>query len=143
MPVTWWLLAALFGVVVWWAFVLAAPPLVAFGAGLGSFGLAAFALWRWGSARIRVADGRLHAGRAVIPLGLCATVTALDADSTRMLAGPRADARAYLLLRPYVRTGVRIDLADPRDPTPYWLLSTRRPGALARAVRAGTLRASQ
>jgi hypothetical protein len=139
----WWLLAALLGVAVWWAFVLATPPLVAVGAGVGSFALAALGLWRWGSVRIRVADDRLRAGRAVIPLRLCGTVTPLDADSTRALAGPRADARAYLLLRPYVRTGVRIDLADPRDPTPYWLISTRRPDELADAVRAGTLRASQ
>ena len=143
MPVTWWLLAALLGVAVWWALVRATPTFVAVGAGLGSFALSALGLWRWGSARIRVADGRLHAGRAVIDLALCGTVTPLDADDTRALAGPRADARAYLLLRPYVRTGVRVDLADPRDPTPYWLLSTRQPGELAGAIRTGTLRASQ
>jgi hypothetical protein len=29
---------------------------------------------------------------------------------------------------------VRVDLEDPLDPTPYWLLSTRRPQELAAAL---------
>jgi len=142
-PVTWWLLAVVFAVAVWWALVLATPLVVAFGAGLGAFGVAALGLWYWGSARIRVIDEHLHAGRAVIALHLCGAATALDPDGTRALAGPQADARAYLLLRPYVHTAVRVDVADPRDPTPYWLVSSRRPVELARAVRAGSLPPSQ
>ena len=143
MPVTWWLLAVLLAVAVWWALVLATPFAVAVGAALATFAVAALGLWHWGSPRLRVADGRLHAGRAVIPLDLCGAATGLDAESTRALGGRDADARAYLLLRPYIRTAVRVDLADPRDPTPYWLLSSRRPDELARAVRAGSLRPSQ
>jgi hypothetical protein len=42
-----------------------------------------------------------------------------------------ADARAYLLLRPYLKRAVRIEITDPADPAPYWLLSTRRPDQLA------------
>ena len=49
-----------------------------------------------------------------------------------------ADARAFLLLRPYVKTAVRVDLEDPADPTPYWLLSSRRPEALAAALAGAT-----
>jgi hypothetical protein len=29
---------------------------------------------------------------------------------------------------------VRVELTDPEDPTPYWLVSSRRPDALARAL---------
>jgi hypothetical protein len=50
------------------------------------------------------------------------------------MAGRDADARAYLLLRPYVRRAVRIEITDPRDTTPYWLLSTRHPERLAAAL---------
>ena len=53
----------------------------------------------------------------------------------RQAHGPRLDARAYLCLRGWIPTGVRIALADPQDPTPYWLLSTRRPEALAAALQ--------
>ena len=143
MPVTWWLLAALLAIAVWWALVLVTPFALAVGTALATFAVAALCLRRWGSPRIRVAEGRLHAGRAMIPLDLCGAVTALDAESTRALGGRDADARAYLLLRPYIRTAVRVDVADPRDPTPYWLLSSRRPDELAGAVRAGSLRPSQ
>ena len=38
------------------------------------------------------------------------------------------------MLRPWVSTTVELTLADPADPVPYWLVSTRRPGALATAL---------
>ena len=42
------------------------------------------------------------------------------------------------MLRPYVKTAVRVELTDPADPTPYWLLSSRHPQALASALDAAT-----
>ena len=59
---------------------------------------------------------------------------------THRLAGRDADARAYLLLRPYLRRAVRIAIDDPADPTPYWLVSTRRPTRLAAALTDATAR---
>ena len=53
--------------------------------------------------------------------------TALDAEETRRVAGPDADARAYLLLRPYLKRAVRVEITDPADPAPYWLVSTAPP----------------
>ena len=91
----------------------------------------------YGSARVAVEDGVLHAGRAHIGLEHVGDVTALDADAVRRQAGVDADARAYLLLRPYLKRGVRIDITDPADPTPYWLVSCRRPEAIVSAVRVG------
>lgn len=88
----------------------------------------------YGSARISVRDGVLTAGRARISTGFLGTATALDAEGTRLLAGRDADARAYLLLRPYLKESVRVDLTDPADPAPYWLLSTRRPARLVEAI---------
>ena len=64
--------------------------------------------------------------------------TPLDPAGTRRQAGVDADARAYLLLRPYVKTSVRVEVTDPADPTPYWLLSSRHPQALAAALDAAT-----
>lgn len=55
----------------------------------------------------------------------------------RLAAGRDANARAYLLLRPYIATGVRITIDDPTDPAPYWLLSSRRATELAAALSAG------
>jgi hypothetical protein len=54
----------------------------------------------------------------------------------RQARGIRLDARAYLCIRGWLPAGARVILDDPEDPTPYWLVSSRRPEALARAVRA-------
>ena len=43
------------------------------------------------------------------------------------------DARAYLCIRGWIPTGIRVAVADPQDPTPYWLVSTRRPEELLTA----------
>ena len=59
---------------------------------------------------------------------------ALDAEATRRVAGVEADARAYLLLRPYLRRAVKVEITDPADPAPYWLVSTRHADALVRAL---------
>jgi len=105
---------------------------------LGGAAVAVLLLVR-GAALVQVADGTLLAGRARLPLSVVADVQALDETAARMLRGPGADARAYLLLRPWVSTAVRVDLADPADPTPYWYVSTRRPTELAAAVASARL----
>jgi hypothetical protein len=90
----------------------------------------------YGSARVTVRDGVLTAGRARIRVAHLGAVTALDAETARLLAGRDADARAYLLIRPYLRTAIRADVVDPADPTPYWLVGTRHPDRLAAALQA-------
>ena len=75
------------------------------------------------------------AGRARIPVGLLGPVRELDAAQMRALRGPRADARAYLCQRGWIPAGVAVVIDDPADPAPYWLLSSRRPGRLAAALR--------
>ena len=51
--------------------------------------------------------------------------------------GVRLDARAYLLIRGWIPGLVRVELDDPDDPTPYWLVSTRHPVRLAAALSRG------
>jgi hypothetical protein len=89
-----------------------------------------------GSTSVEVDTQTLRAGRARIPLRLLGTVQVLDAEAMRRARGTELDARAYLCLRGWVPGGVRVELSDPADPTPYWLLSSRSPGALAEAVQA-------
>ena len=84
---------------------------------------------------VRVADGELRAGPAHIPLHLLDRPRPLDAAATREALGPGLDARAYVCLRAWARTAVRVDVVDPQDPTPYWLVSTRHPQALVEAIR--------
>ena len=91
---------------------------------------------RAGSGRVAVVDATLVAGRATLPLDVAGPVVALDAAAARLLRGTGADSRAYLYLRSWVPTAVRVDLTDPNDPTPYWYVSTRHPAELVAAVEA-------
>jgi Protein of unknown function (DUF3093) len=80
------------------------------------------------------------AGRARLPVGLLSGVEVLDSEQMRQARGVGLDARAYLCIRPWLPIGARVILNDPEDPTPYWLVSSRRPEALAAAVSAGIAR---
>ncbi|MGV8978688.1 MAG: DUF3093 domain-containing protein [Cellulomonas sp.] len=84
--------------------------------------------------RLEVAAGELRAGSAHIPLDLLGPVRPLDREATRHELGPALDARAYLCLRSWIPGAVRIEVRDPLDPTPYWVVSTRRPQALVSAL---------
>jgi hypothetical protein len=137
-PLRWWvqatMLVASLGLAVLVAMPLPAAGVVTLVAG----GLAAALLIGYGAARVRVADGEFRAGRAHIRTEFVGSVEALDAGQTRLTAGRDADARAYLLLRPYLKRSVRVQITDPRDPTPYWLVSTRHPARLVSALAAAT-----
>ena len=84
---------------------------------------------------VEVADGELRAGRARIPLEFVARATGFRGAEATAERGTRLDTRAWLLLRGWIDPVVRIELNDPDDPTPYWLVSTRRPDELAAALQ--------
>jgi hypothetical protein len=135
-PLRWWVQGTMLVASLWLAVVVALPALVAWVISGVAMALLALGLISFGSARISVHDGVLRAGRAHIAVSHLGTVTALDPEETRRTAGREADARAYLLLRPYLKRAVRVQIDDPRDPTPYWLVSTRHPDELARVLAA-------
>lgn len=133
-PLRWWVQTTMLLASLWLALVVALPPMIA-GAIAAALGvLAALLLLDFGRARILVTEGMLHAGRARIETRFLGAAESLDAGGTRAAAGVEADARAFLLLRPYLKRAVRVRVEDPRDPTPYWLLSTRHPERLAAAL---------
>ncbi|MFL6099882.1 MAG: DUF3093 domain-containing protein [Actinomycetales bacterium] len=88
------------------------------------------------SAVVEVTEGVLRAGRAAIPVRLLGPATVLDAAEMSVLRGRSFDPRAYLCQRAWVKAGVQVRVADPADPTPYWLISSRRPDLLALAIEA-------
>jgi Protein of unknown function (DUF3093) len=46
-----------------------------------------------------------------------------------------ADPAAFVVSRPWLHTAVRLMVDDPADPTPYWVVGTRRPDRLLAAIR--------
>lgn len=53
-------------------------------------------------------------------------VTVLDRTAMRLLRTRDADPAAYLAIKFWEPQGLRIDLNDPRDKTPYWLITSKR-----------------
>jgi hypothetical protein len=91
----------------------------------------------FGSApRIEVSGATLSVGKASIPLAQVGEVVVYTgADATAQLR-TKLDARAWLMIRGWVHSLVKVEVTDPADPTPYWLLSSRRPQLLADAIAA-------
>lgn len=83
---------------------------------------------------VEVERGTLRAGPAHIPVRLLAQPRVLDRAALREEMGPALDARAFACLRAWIGTAVRVEVRDPQDPTPYWIVSTRRPDDLVAAL---------
>ncbi len=135
-PLRWWVQGTMLVASLWLAVLAATPEVVAWSVTALALAILVALMVGYGRVRVSVDHGTLTAGRAHIALEHVGEVTALDADGLRRQAGVDADARAYLLLRPYLKRGVRVDITDPADPAPYWLISSRRPEALVSALQA-------
>ncbi|GAA5130301.1 DUF3093 domain-containing protein [Alloalcanivorax gelatiniphagus] len=136
-PLRWWAQGTMLVASLWLALVVAVPGVFAWSITAAALALMVAMFVSYGHALVAVDGSTLRAGRAHIALEHVGAVTALDADGVRRQAGVDADARAYLLLRPYLKRGVRVDITDPADPAPYWLVSCRRPQSLVSALEAG------
>lgn len=137
-PLRWWVQGTMLVATLWLAVAVAMPALGAWIVTLVALALMTFLFTSYGGARVVVAGGTLRAGRAHIAAEHLGAAVALDAEQTRRAAGVEADARAYLLIRPYLKRAVRVEITDPADPAPYWLIGTRHPEELAKALTALT-----
>lgn len=134
----------------WWVPALLVVGLVAFEVNLGHPGvpiwlpvvlavpLVAWGLHRLGRTRVRL-DGpetggtgerSLRVGPATLPVRLVGGVRLIDAGDKQQALGPDLDPAAYLVHRWWIKRMVRVEVADPEDPTPYWLFSVRNPRRL-------------
>ena len=83
---------------------------------------------------IEVTDASLRAGRARIQRSFLGIATTYEGEEATLQRGQKLDARAWLLIRGWVKPVVRVELTDQDDPAPYWLLSSRHPDKLARVL---------
>ncbi len=132
-PRSWWLISFLVGV----SFALILLPfgtLPLLGGLVGGTAVAAVAASSYGSIRIRIVGDALIAGEAKIPVAALGEAEILDAEEARAWRTYKADTRAFMLLRSYIPTALRVQVTDPKDPTPYLYLSTREPEQLVAAL---------
>ena len=131
---------------VWWLAGLGVAVLLAAGIHSGGTGARAVvpyvvlpavaAAWLASASRgrITVVDRVLHVPGARIPVDALGGVTPLDPEATRQVRGPLAEPLAFVTTRPWLPAAVRLQVEDPEDDTPYWLVGTRRPQELAAAL---------
>ncbi len=136
--VPWWAwpVGVAFGAILGIELTLGAPGLRAAAVAAGA-ALAVLALIWLGRIRVRVDNAHLRVDDANLPREFITGAYAVDAEERRALLGVEADPLAFVILRPWVRGTVRVDLDDPADPTPYWLISSRHPDRLAAALNSG------
>ena len=80
---------------------------------------------------IEVAENELRAGPAHIELKYLGQATALDSKEMGRLRTRDADPASFLIFRFWRSTGVKVEINDPRDKTPYWLITSKRNKELA------------
>ena len=132
---------------IWWLFTIALAGAlgIAYGHFLGatigwittaiSEAVLGGILWFRAAPIVRIDDQVFRAGPARLPLRFVGEIQVLTEAATRSLRGPTTDPDAYLCLRLAVaRRAVAVVVADPQDPHPYWLVTSRHPERLAAAL---------
>lgn len=135
-PLRWWVQGTMLVASIWLAFYVAVPAALAWAIGGTLFALMAGVFIGYGAAKVQVADGWLTVGHARIETTWLGRAEALSAPDSRRLAGRDANALAYLMLRPYLSRAIRVEIVDPADPAPYWMIATRHPETLVAAIEA-------
>lgn len=92
-------------------------------------------VWWLGRSKLEVSGGEVRVRGAHIPVRFVSGVVALDARTLRRVVGREGDPSAFVSIRPWVGPGVQLWIDDSEDPTPYWVLSTRKPDQLVAVLR--------
>ncbi|WP_328461200.1 DUF3093 domain-containing protein [Actinoplanes sp. NBC_00393] len=87
-----------------------------------------------GRLRVAVTADEFQVDDARLPVSVISDVVALDAAGKREALGIGAHPLAFVVQRAWIGPAVQVLLDDPEDPTPYWVVSTRRPVELATAL---------
>ena len=97
--------------------------------------LAGAVLIRWGRRRVRLSGGELQVGPAHVPIRHLGKVEVIHPSGKQRALGPDLDPAAFVMHSAWIGPVLRIELADPQDPTPYWIFSVRRAEELAALLR--------
>jgi len=132
---SWWLTLTL-GLFLPAGFIIFLPldPLVGFVAGAimwaGAWGVLAIF-----SPTVSATPAGFRAGVARVDWHNVSHVDVIGKNEARRATGLDLDARAWLVIRPWIKPAVRVHIRDDNDPTPYWLVSSKSPKVLADVCR--------
>ena len=92
------------------------------------------AIVHWMTSTIEVADGELRIKRAHIPLKYLGDTEIISKEKFGFQRTRGADPAAFFAIIFWISKGLKVAVKDDRDPTPYWLISTKRATELAAAI---------
>jgi hypothetical protein len=100
---------------------------------------AAVLMW-FGRTDVRVVgdnenEAELWVGAAHLPVGVISRSAEVPRSAKSAALGRQLDPAAYVVHRAWIGPMVLLVLDDPDDPTPYWLVSCRRPDRVLAALR--------
>ena len=135
-PIWWWAAGAAVAVLLAAEIHMGAPGIRAWLPYVLLLPLTAWALFAFSRLRVEVvADAgstgtELCVGKAHLPLDVAAKAAVVPATAKSAALGRQLDPLAFVQHRTWVKQMVIVVLDDPDDPTPYWLVSTKRPEEL-------------
>ena len=136
-PLT-WIVALLFITMLAIAYGAALGGAVGWLGGLATSVLAAVLIW-FGSPMLRVDQDGFTAGRARLPASALGAAEVIPGEDVR--ARRDRDARVFVLVRPMcAKTAVAVQVCDPADPHPEWIVTSRHPQQLVDSLLAVTHR---
>jgi len=84
--------------------------------------------------QIELTEESFTARGASIELKLLGKAEVIEREAVFAELGTKLDARAWLSIQASIKGLVKVEILDPQDPTPYWLVSTRKPEQLAKLL---------
>jgi len=81
---------------------------------------------------LKLTSEELSIGKVQIPTKYIKNVTAIEKSAQQSEKGPKLHPAAYIRFQVGVQGLLKIELNDPSDPTPYWLISSRNPELVAK-----------
>ena len=84
--------------------------------------------------KVFISKDYLYANNAKIEIKYIKKAIPLNKSEFRDLNGVSADPAAFLATNFWTNTGVKIELKDKNDPTPYWLISSKRATEIAKKL---------
>jgi hypothetical protein len=131
-----WLMAFIYflalslGIAIWAAMNTMAAVIV-----MTPLTLATIVIYFSASLVIEIDENELRVGKAHIDKKFCGEVIVLTPAQMSLQRTREADPAAYLAIRFWTAHGVKIEVKDHRDHTPYWLVTSKRGEKLAQALR--------
>ena len=131
-----WLMAFIYflalslGIAVWAAINTLAAAIV-----MATLTLATIAIYFASSLVLEIDECEMRIGKAHIDKKFCGQVKVLTPAEMSLQRTREADPAAYLAIRFWTAHGVKIEIKDARDQTPYWLVTSKRGDQLAKALR--------